>query len=209
MKIIHDKNLLNKSIRELNLESRFDIGRLRPFLCSYKKGELLSGPHIHQKYLLFIVSGFVQIYGTGSDGRMIPVNMAEKGSLIGDVEFCNARSSNLFSEVVREVLCIGISIADNREILENDNRFLRFLLTTVSAKVYLTGVQEVPAVSVEEKLIRYLQEECGENGLQEIEHVTMRLQCSRRQLQRVLKNLCEQGKIVKTGKGRYRLDKKW
>ncbi len=205
MKIIHDEVLLQKSIAELNLESVFDIRKMNPFLCSYAKGELLSGPHIRQKYLLFVVSGLVQIYGTSLDGRMIPVNLAQKGSLIGDVEFCNAHYSNLFSEVVREALCIGIPIADNRKFLDNDIRFLHYLLKVISAKVYLTSVQEVPAVSVEEKLIQYMQKECTGNVLKGIEHASMRLQCSRRHLQRVLKNLCGQGRIIKTAKGTYQL----
>ena len=196
MKIIHDEVLLQKSIAELNLESVFDIRKMNPFLCSYAKGELLSGPHIRQKYLLFVVSGL---------GRMIPVNLAQKGSLIGDVEFCNAHYSNLFSEVVREALCIGIPIADNRKFLDNDIRFLHYLLKVISAKVYLTSVQEVPAVSVEEKLIQYMQKECTGNVLKGIEHASMRLQCSRRHLQRVLKNLCGQGRIIKTAKGTYQL----
>ena len=43
MKLIHDENLLQKSITELNLESLFDIWNVHPFLCSCQKGELLSG----------------------------------------------------------------------------------------------------------------------------------------------------------------------
>ena len=38
-----------------------------------------------------------------------------------------------------------------------------------------------------------------------MESATLQLRCSRRQLQRVLKKLCLQGKIEKVGKGRYRL----
>ena len=41
-----------------------------------------------------------------------------------------------------------------------------------------------------------------------IEHAALRLQCSRRQLQRVIKSLCEQGKLVRLGKGRYKMTEK-
>lgn len=203
MRVIYDEQLLQKSLTELDLQSKFQMDRIRPVLCVYEKGELLTGPHIEQKYLLFLVSGIVQIYGVGADGRKIPVNLVKKGTIIGDVEFCNARNSNLFSEVVRDVLCIGIYIPEYREILENDICFLRFLLSSVSSKVYLTSASDSPEISVEEKLLSYIKNECPGNILNGVEHAALRLQCSRRQLQRVLRDLCEQGRLVRLGKGKY------
>lgn len=208
MKLIKDEKLLHKHIQELNLESRFEISRLYPGLCLYEKGELLTAPTISQRYLLFIVSGAVQIYGIGYDGRKIPVNLAKKGSVIGDIEFCSARNSNLFSEAVQETLCIGISMQEARRVLKDDIRFLHYLLSELSKKVYLTNVSEVSAISVEEKLLLYMKEECEKQTMRGVEHTTMRLQCSRRQLQRVLSELCERGEIEKIGKGVYRLAKK-
>lgn len=205
MEIVHDKELLQKAILDLDMQSIFNVDRLKPILCSYKKGELLTGPHIRQQYLLFLVSGIVQIYGIGIDGRKIPVNLVKKGSLIGDVEFCNARNSKLFSEAVKDILCVGISVPEYRDVLENDIRFLKFLLSTISSKVYLTSVSDSPEISVEEKLLHYMKEECPGHVMKGIEHATLRLRCSRRQLQRVLKDLCEQGIIEKLGKGSYRL----
>ena len=205
MVFVRDEQLLEKTCRELEIDTIIDREKVQPVLLSFGKGELLSGPHIRQQYILFLTSGIVQIYGIGQDGRKIPVNLARKGSIIGDVEFCNSRNSNLFSEVVKEVHCLGISIREYRGILENDARFLRFLLSSVSAKVYLTSVSESPAVSVEEKLLHYMREECDDHILEGIEHAAVRMQCSRRQLQRVLRGLCENGEIEKTGKGRYRL----
>jgi len=205
MKIVHDDAVLRKCILDMDIPSVIALDRITPVLCSYERGELLTGPHIRQQYLLFLVSGIVQIYGIGLDGRKIPVNLAKRGSIIGDVEFCRTGNSNLFSEAAKDVLCIGISVQKYRQVLENDARFLRFLLRTVSAKVYLTSMAESPAVSVEEKLLHYLAEECEDHVLEGIEHAALRLQCSRRQLQRVLKEQCGSGRIEKTGKGRYRL----
>ncbi len=205
MKIVHDEVLLQKAVVELDLKSKLNIAQVRPVLCKYKKGELLSAPHMHQKYILFIVSGIAQVYGIRLDGRKVPVTLTKKGDVIGDMEFCNSRNSNLFSEAIKDILCVGISISDHREVLEQDVRFLKFLLSTVSSKVYMTNVSESPIISVKEKLIHYMEHECENQILVGVEHATMRLQCSRRQMQRVLSELCEQGNIEKIGKGRYRL----
>ena len=205
--MIIDKNeqLLDKAVHELGLAEKFEISRVRPVLCRCEKGELLSGPHIRPRYLLFLYSGILQIYGVGIDGRKIPVNLAKKGSVIGDVEFCSRKSSNLYSEVAKEALCVGIRITEYRDVLENDNRFLKYLLSSISQKVYLTSFTDTPAVSVEEKLLEYMKTECPDNVLKGVEHATLALRCSRRQLQRVLKELCETGQIRKEAKGTYRL----
>lgn len=203
MKLVRDAALLAKITEEMELSSRFDLEKIRFGLCRYEKGELLSGPHIRQKYLLILVTGIVQIYGTGYDGRKIPVNLAKKGSVIGDVEFCNSRNSNLFAEVKKEVLCVCIPIAENRQALEEDCRFLRWMLSSISEKVYLTRISEGMVISVEERLLAYMREECEDFTLRGVEQATMRLRCSRRQLQRVLQNLCEEKLLEKTGKGIY------
>ena len=174
-------------------------------LCRCEKGELLSGPHIRPRYLLFLYSGILQIYGVGIDGRKIPVNLAKKGSVIGDVEFCSRKSSNLYSEVAKEALCVGIRITEYRDVLENDNRFLRYLLSSITKKVYLTSFTDTMPVSVEERLLQYMKTECPNHTLKGVEHATLALRCSRRQLQRVLKELCDAGEIRKEAKGTYRL----
>lgn len=205
MKIINDAERLQRSLQELKLDARFDVSRLHPRLCFYEKGELLSGPAITQRDLLFLVTGVAQIYGIGIDGRKIPVNLVRQGSMIGDIEFCNARNSNLFVEAMKDTLCVGFPIREDRGTLENDLRFLRYMLSELSKKVYLTSFSETPAVSVEEKLLQYMREECERGTLRGVEHAAMRLQCSRRQLQRVLSELCETGEIERIGKGVYRL----
>lgn len=209
MKILNDPVFLAKVTKEMDLESKFDLEKIKPGLYKFEKGELLSGPHIHQGYILILVSGIVQIYGVGLDGRKIPVNLINRGSVIGDVEFCTKRNSNLFAEVKREVVCICIPIEENRKVLENDIRFLRWILSSISQKVYLTRVSEGTVISVEEKLLAYMREECEDGTLKGVEHAALRLRCSRRQLQRVLQNLCDKCVIKKTGRGIYQLvDKK-
>ena len=42
-------------------------------------------------------------------------------------------------------------------------------------------------------------------SLKSIEEATNYLHCSRRQLQRILKKLCDEGKIIKEGKGKYKI----
>ena len=209
MKPIKDPVLLADIVREMEIESKLDLEKVKMGLCKAQKGELLSGPHIRQKYIYILATGIVEIYGIGFDGRKIPVNLINRGSVIGDVEFCSKRNSNLFAEVKKEAICVYIPIEECREVLENDIRFLRWILSSISQKVYLTRVSEGTVISVEEKLLAYMREECEDCTLKGVEHAALRLRCSRRQLQRVLQKLSDERVIKKTGRGIYQLvDKK-
>ena len=42
-------------------------------------------------------------------------------------------------------------------------------------------------------------------SLKSIEEATNYLHCSRRQLQRILNKLCDEGKMIKEGKGKYKI----
>jgi len=205
MQTISNSPVLDTYIADLRLHDIMNLSHIRPVLCAFHKGELLTGPERRQQYLFFVVSGKVQVYGVDAGGRKIPVNIVGKGALIGDVEFCRSGRSALISEAVTDLKCVGISVSRYRKTLEEDVRFLHFLLKSISDKVYLTETLDGPVVSVEEKLIHYLSEECEDGVLSGVEHGALRLRCSRRQLQRVLSSLCEEGRIVKAGKGKYRL----
>jgi Mn-dependent DtxR family transcriptional regulator len=59
--------------------------------------------------------------------------------------------------------------------------------------------------SLEERLLFYMEKRCEGQILQGVEKAASSIQCSKRQLLRILKRLTEEGIVVKTGKGRYQL----
>ena len=61
------------------------------------------------------------------------------------------------------------------------------------------------AQNLEEKLLFFLSRVQPDHEIRSVNQTLQPLHCSRRQLQRVLKKLCEEGRIIKTGRGRYRL----
>lgn len=66
------------------------------------------------------------------------------------------------------------------------------------------GRPQVNRLYEEEKLLEYLKWQ-PEHKLHHLEPACVQMHCSRRQLQRVLKELCESGKVVKVGRGEYAL----
>jgi len=65
-------------------------------------------------------------------------------------------------------------------------------------------MNEAEFISLEDKLLHYIQYCCHDGLLVHIGKASENLHCSRRQLQRVLRKLTEQGILEKTSKGVYR-----
>ena len=72
---------------------------------------------------------------------------------------------------------------------------------TLYRKLELSSRTSTTAQSLEERLLFYLQQPQSGGEIRHLENLLLHLHCSRRQLQRVLKKLCEEGQLEKTGRG--------
>ncbi len=205
MERIYDPAAVAAWLRRGKLEDCFDTRGLAFHLCRFHKGEELTGPDAPLGALLFVVQGTVRVYGVRSDGRMVPVNQQHSPVVLGDLEFVHGDKTPFFVEARTAVTCLCLPIAPHRERLASDVRFLQMLLRAYADKLQYFAFVDATAATLEERLLRYLDTVAAGKTLEGIEAATLRLHCSRRQLQRVVKKLCAEGKLEKTGRGRYRL----
>ena len=63
---------------------------------------------------------------------------------------------------------------------------------------------ELAVQTLEEKVLLYLNEIWPSHQITSVNAAMVSLHCSRRQLQRVLKKLCDEGVLEKNGRGSYR-----
>ena len=183
--------------------------RLRPpmlRLLQFEKGELLNHPLRPLEQFLIVAEGKVSIYDLSEDGSIRYVSRTGAGTLLGDVEFCGVDGSTFYTEAAERVLCLAIPFAENRETLENDPVFLHFALRQMAQKLTMSTM-DVTMQTLEEKLLLYLDKMQPDHTIHSVNETVIALHCSRRQLQRVLKTLCENGQLEKTGKGKYGLNR--
>lgn len=83
--------------------------------------------------------------------------------------------------------------------------FLRFVLGQLAGKLSLSAAMTASTQNLEEKLLFFLEKVQADHTISSVNQTLQALHCSRRQLQRVLKKLCEDGLVIKTGRGCYRL----
>lgn len=174
-------------------------------LLAFEKGELLNHPLKPLDQFLIIVKGNILIYYLSQDGSARYISRAGFGALLGDMEFSGVESQILYTEAIDSVLCLAVPFQENRSILERDPVFLRFVLNHLAEKLSMSTKMDVIVQTLEEKVLLYLRKIRPDHEIRSVNETMQTLHCSRRQLQRVLKGLCEEGILVKTNRGCYRL----
>ncbi|MCI8865285.1 MAG: cyclic nucleotide-binding domain-containing protein [Lachnospiraceae bacterium] len=171
----------------------------------YEKGEYITVPGKPMDKILFLVEGTVQIYGIREDGSLSPVNQIVSPTILGDLEFPNQEAAPFFTETKTPAVCLSLSTKAYRNQLDCDLRFLHVLVQSCTDKLKFFSLKDTVAATLEERVLLYLKNVCPRCEMDGVETAVFQLRCSRRQLQRVLKKLCEKGQVRRVGKGRYRL----
>lgn len=205
MKEIRDAAQVQKWITSSQIQEYFDTPDLSFRVYQYERGELILSPNTWFTELLFIVDGSAQIYGIRRNDSLTPVSLIREKAVLGDIEYSRPGYFSFYVQAKTPVTCLALSAERYRKQLDQDVRFLHFLLASVSEKLALFSFFDVSVTGLEEKVLLYMKTICPDGILKGVGEATLPLHCSRRQLQRVLKKLCDDGKIRKMGRGCYEL----
>lgn len=205
MEYLLESGLLSELLKTRGISAHFDTQRLSFRLVRFQKGELLAAPFKPMDELLFLVRGKVNIYGLREDGSRFSVYLTDRDLLLGDMEFIRKAPLSFYAEALEEVLCVSLPTERHRRELQRDATFLNYLLRSVADKFLLFSLIGDSAQPVEEKLLTFLREVQPDHTLHGMNAGMMQLHCSRSQLQRVVRKLCEKGELEKVRKGTYRL----
>lgn len=205
MRRISDPRQIDAWLEASGVRDWFDTRDLTFQAFAYEKGEYLTSPQRRLDWLLFLVEGSVRIYGIHESGSMVPVDRLSPVALLGDLEFVEDGHGSFYAEASTPAACLALPVPVYRDQLDRDIRFLHTLLKAYSAKIKTISALDITAATIEERVLLYMETACRDRELRGIENAVLQLRCSRRQLQRVLRKLCEEGRVRKTGKGRYQL----
>lgn len=205
MKRIGDTEKIRQWIEESGIRQYFDTPDLKFEAYSYEKGELIASPQMKLDRLLFLVEGVVLVYGILPDGRLLPVDHAEKYAMFGDIEYTSDGESSFYCEAATDLICLSLKVSMYRDKLDHDLAFLHTLLCSYRDKIILSTHLDVCTASLEERVLAFMRNISPNGELSGMEASAMKLRCSRRQLQRVVDKLCREGTLRKTGRGTYRL----
>jgi len=164
---------------------------------------MICSPINPAEYILFLVQGSAQMYDLWEDGTKMPVAHISDEAVIGDMEFITGCPTAFFVEAAEDSVCLALPRERYREELHRDLRFLHFLLREMTEK-FIHGMNvEIAPATLENKVLQFFRQETPMGEISAVETLLFQLRCGRRQLQRVLKKLCDDGKLERLGRGHY------
>ena len=205
MREIRDEELLEHYIRKYHIRSFFDTKELPFRLYEYTPGEMINVVHPMEESMKFIVEGVFDHYKIQEDGSPYLISHCDDFGFMGDLAFCGRQPPGRYQEVIETVRAVELPMEEMRPVLENDNRFLRFLIDTMAQRMTVSMHIRSDMTTAEKALMGYLRWRCPDHTITNVSEAAIHMNYSRRQLQRVLKDLTDKGSLIKEGKGRYRL----
>ena len=205
MQEIRNPQKLETYLNQFHIRELFDTRDLPFRLYCYEVGEMMNILRPTREYLKFVVEGSFDLYAIREDGVRHLVRCCEGFTFLGDLEFCGKDAGLRYQEVTRTVHTIELPLEALRPTLQQDVRFLNFLLDTVSTKLAGTSMDLVGFSDLRERLLYYIRYECPDQTLTNVGQTAFRLNYSLRQTQRVLQELTRDGVLTRKGKGHYTL----
>lgn len=175
-------------------------------LHRYEKGELVTSPMPEEQWFQVVVQGSLNIYFLRDDGGCYSLSTGKTDYILGDMDLFHSIKSSIYTEAAEPLLCLALSIDRNREGLLADNLFLQMICRSLTKKMAAITALDAAPGSLSERVLSYMRYKCPDGKLKGLERESFHLHCSARQLQRILNQLEQQGKVVKTGKGTYCLN---
>ena len=205
MEIINDRALLDHYLKDRHIGEYFSIFQPRFLLLRYRPGELLTTPFSPSQYLQFIINGDLLLYDMPSEDSTVSLQTSHHDiHLIGEMELLDPDFATFFVEARSEVLTAAIPLEQYREVLLNDPVFLRKICLNLSDK--LRGATEDSMhIGLKERLSAYIDRLGPGAELKGVARLAEQLNVSERQMIRVLKAFCEEGRLVREKAGVYRV----
>ncbi len=201
MKISNNKNKIDMYLKKYNLKDYLQDYELT--LYSFNSNEKLNEKLNPKQFLLFLVHGDVALKSVRLDGSLSQTTIAKAFTCFGEMEFAYPAAKQNIIETITECEMIGIDIEKYRNKIENDAKILNLLLKSVVYKITLISDLLFETTDVQSRVLFYLENESKIHEIHGVEQLSQHLNCSRRQLQRVLKNMVNEGMIIKKKKGVY------
>jgi len=202
------ENTLEYYLNTSHIKDYFTDTSLLPFrLVTFEKGTFINNEADPMDHIVFILNGTLRIYNLREDDSIYQISFGSGFMILGDLEFALPEAEQYLIEVTKKATAIVLPLKTCRKQLENDPVFLMHLLQSVALKTTRISASLANPKGLEERLLWHIQYECNDETLNGVEKACAHLQCSRRQLQRILKKLVSENTLIKTGKGRYRLSR--
>ena len=200
---INDKKLIEKYVAMRKINEYFSTFEPVFLLRHYFPGELLTNPFAPSSYVQFVIDGKLLLYDMPDEDSTVMLQTSyTQVCVLGEIELLDTQFTPFFVEALTDVHTLALPLEQYRSNLLNDPAFLRHVCISLSRK--LTGaVIDSPSRPLKARILCYIQHRDQNQPITDISGIAKLFNVSKRQLLRVLKELCEEGHLVHSAKGCY------
>ena len=202
---IYDKELVSRYLKQTPYEENIGSLKEKLLIVRYEKGEFISSPLQSEHLFLIVIHGTLHVYCIRDDGTVHSLSSGQDDYILGDMDIFSEKTSSVYAEADTELLCLALSLDENKAEMLDNIGFLRLICSSLTRKMQQRTTLEAVPVSLKERVLSYMKYRCPCNELKGIEQTASRLNCSSRQLQRILNKYETDGVVMKIGKGAYKL----
>lgn len=205
MEKYYDKALIETYLKQTKYESIMSGLLEHLFVVHYEKGEFVTMPLQQVHLFQIIIQGTVSIYFIRDDGSVYSLANGRENDLLGEMEIFPHQPSNVYAEANDDVICLALSIESSKSTLLGNCQFLQLVCESMTQKMESITTLDAAPASLKQRVLIYMKYKCSKGELKGLQQAAFRLNCSARQLQRILNQYEIDGIVTKTGKGAYKL----
>lgn len=203
--IIRDQTVLNKWITLFHLQdyvtcNLLDIAEVH----IYHSGDYIAKEGAHTPYFYFLVHGDSISYSYTCTGKIHCESYMSGFGILGQAAALWGQPA--FNDILAltECVCVSICMEEYRELMLNDNKFLRFIAYWMAQHVRENAFRHNPLeVRTAKFILRVSHGEIFRFNLSQCADI---LETSYRHLLRVLKQMCDAGLLERKGNGYHVLN---
>ena len=136
---------------------------------------------------------------------MYSLATGKENDLLGEMEIFQHQPNNVYAEANDDVICLALSIEASKGALLKNCQFLQLICESLTQKMESITTLDAAPASLKQRVLIYMNYKCRQGELKGLQQAAVHLNCSSRQLQRILNQYEADGTVIKTGKGTYRL----
>ena len=181
-----------------------NLDALQYSTIEYKENDFITKQGFRTDNLTIILEGKIKIFEYDTNGKIQNFFIHEGEMFLGDMEYASSSFISGNVQAITNIKAIVIPIEKNRLILEKDTVFLNFLIQNLYHKAIGNSSILFSNASSHERVLNYLStihQDTIDISLQDLASV---LRISYRQLLRTLKQLEQEGILIRIKKGQYK-----
>ncbi len=205
MKKIYDPNKIKKAVNHSIYKEMLYSTNVPLFLLEYAPGEIVAAPWQEQPCFQIVQKGTLSVYFIRDDGSRYSLSSGGENYMIGEMNLFTGNGNSVYAEASDQLLTIAIDSHLYKDQLLNNIYFMQSIASVMAEKLMIITNMDASASTLSDRIMNYIRFKCENQRLCGLEKAAFALHCSSRQLQRLLNELVEKGRVEKTGKGSYRM----